>query len=175
MHVIDSKAPWQNGRTERLGALKKQHEIACGTRSPTSQTQNELVVWQCVMARNRYPNRSGFPVDPRVFGVSHRLLASLASADMRDPHWLALDSRTDDQRAHEIRMAATVAFFRLDATLCLQRAEHARSRATVDVERGDWVFIHRKGSLGNSSREGPGSVVIIIAGTSAWVIVRGTF
>lgn len=150
-HVVDSKAPWQSGRTERLGGiLKKQHELACDTCTPTSETENELVVWQFVMSRYRYANRSGFSADRRVSGVSHRLPASLTSDDVMDPHSLVLGSRTDDRRAHEIRMAATVAFFRLDATLGLQCAEHACSRATFDVERGDWVFIHRRGSFGNA-------------------------
>lgn len=45
---------------------------------------------------------SGFSADQRVFGVSHRLPASLTSDDVMDPRSLAFDSRTDYQRAHGI-------------------------------------------------------------------------
>ena len=46
--------------------------------------ENDELVYQCVAARNRYANRSGYSPDQRVFGSSNRLPRSLLSDDLLD-------------------------------------------------------------------------------------------
>lgn len=95
--VMDGHAPWQNGRTERVGGAIKQ-QVALQARKQIaleSPGEFERLVWACVAARNRHAYRSGFSPDQRVYGVSHRLPRSLTSDDMLDPDELALETRTD--------------------------------------------------------------------------------
>ena len=64
------------------------------------------------------------------------------------------------------------AFIETDVQQRLDRASHSRSHHVKAPERGSWVYIHRRNRIGKRWVEGPG-VVIMVEGTSAWVIVRG--
>ena len=50
----------------------------------------------------------------RVFGASLRLPRSVCSDDMVDAELLAMEGKTDFQRAHEMRVAAMKAFIEAD-------------------------------------------------------------
>ena len=53
-HMVDSRAPHQNGRTKRIGgAIKAQYELAREEFEPTTVEENNQLIWSCVSARNR--------------------------------------------------------------------------------------------------------------------------
>ena len=106
VHVTDAMAPHQNGKTERAGAsLKGQLEKAQEKFAPQSDAEQEMLMDECVLARNRYHNRSGYTAHQRVFGMSLRMPRSLCSDDVYDAETLALDSKCGFQRSHEARVA----------------------------------------------------------------------
>ena len=89
------------------------------------------------------------------------------------PIELAADGRSDFQRSHEIRAAATAAIFKTDSELKLMRAGDARTRATQFRDHGDWVMVHRANRLQRKWKEGP-AVVVLSSGASLWVVLRGS-
>ena len=89
LHIIDVRAPWQNGRTERHGDIyKKIFERARWMHSPSGPDALQRLAKECNAAKNRLSNRSGYSFSQRVFGIGHRLLADLTSDDgyAPDPH-----------------------------------------------------------------------------------------
>ena len=86
LHIIDVRAPWQNGRTERHGDIyKKIFERARWLHSPSSSVALQRLAMECNAAENRLSNRSGYSPLQRVFGIGHRLPAELTSDDMYGP------------------------------------------------------------------------------------------
>ena len=80
---IDVRAPWQNGRTERHGGIfKALYEKARYLRAPRNEAEINLLASECVSAKNRMSNRSGYSPLQRVFGVTHRLPGDLCSDDL---------------------------------------------------------------------------------------------
>ena len=171
-HVTDAHAPWQNGPTERMNSVYREHlEMAMREFEPTNAEEHEQLVWEVVASRNRYTDRSGFSAVQRVYGQSQRLPHSLLADDFMDPGDIALGDRTDMQKAHEIRAAAMASMFKVDGKLKLMRAASARTRTRPELQRGEWVWIYRRNRLGQRWMDGPG-VVIMNAGASVWVVVR---
>ena len=85
LHVIDVRAPWQNGRTERHGHIyKKMFERARWLHSPSSSVAQRLVV-ECNAAKNRLSDRSSYSPLQRVFGIGLRLPLDLTSDDVYAP------------------------------------------------------------------------------------------
>ena len=76
--------------------------------------------------------------------------------------------RDDYQRSHEIRMAATIGFFKADATHRLQVLARARPRTQWRPSQGGWAMLHRNNVL-RRWHAGPGSV-IQVSGTSCWIV-----
>ena len=61
LHIIDVRAPWQNGRTERHGDIyKKIFERARWMHSPSSPGALQRLAMECNAAKNRLSNRSGY-------------------------------------------------------------------------------------------------------------------
>ena len=61
LHIIDVRAPWQNGRTERHGDIyKKIFERARWLHSPSSPVALQRLAMECNAAKNRLSNRSGY-------------------------------------------------------------------------------------------------------------------
>ena len=83
LHIIDVRAPWQNGWTQRHGDIyKKIFERARWLHSPSSSVALQRLAMECNAAKNRMSNRSGYSPLQRVFGIGHRLPADLTSDDM---------------------------------------------------------------------------------------------
>ena len=96
----DARAPWQNGRTERAGKeWKRQFKLARRKEEPTTHAEWIALGEMCCRIRNRYQNRSGFSPMQRVFGYTHRLLASLLSDDVIDPEYLCENPLEEFHRA----------------------------------------------------------------------------
>ena len=85
---IDPKAPWQNGRTERVGhGWKRQFKHAIRKGVPTEDSEFvRLGLLNCAV-RNRYNNCSAFSPMQRVLGYTTRLSNSLLSDDGIDPEY----------------------------------------------------------------------------------------
>ena len=67
LHVIDVRAPWQNGRTERHGDLfKKLYDKTCWMQTPNSKETERKIIAECNSCRNRQYNRSGYSPLQRV-------------------------------------------------------------------------------------------------------------
>ena len=61
LHIIDVRAPWQNGRTERHGDIyKKIFERALWMHSPSGPDALQRLAMDCNAAKNRLSNRSGY-------------------------------------------------------------------------------------------------------------------
>ena len=105
LHIIDVRAPWQNGRTERHGDIyKKIFERARWLHSPSSSVALQRLAMECNAAKNRLSNRSGYSPLQRVFGIGHRLPADLTSDDMYGPDPIydlaATDASFEESRQH---------------------------------------------------------------------------
>ena len=70
LHIIDVRAPWQNGRTEQHGDIyKKIFEKARWMHSPSGPDALQRLAMECNAAKNRLSNRSGYSPLQRVFGL----------------------------------------------------------------------------------------------------------
>ena len=109
LHIIDVRAPWQNGRTERHGDIyKKTFERACWLHFPSGPDALQRLAMECNAAKNRLSNRSGYSPLQRVFVIGHRLPADLTSDDVYAPdptHDLAATD-TSFEESRQIREAA---------------------------------------------------------------------
>ena len=137
-HVTNLESPWENGPTERSNqVLEMQYAVARDAYEPFSEEENDELIWQCDAARNRHNDRSGFSSAQRLMGVNPRLPRSITSDDIIDPLETVDAERDDYQRSHDMRMAATIGFFKADATHRLQvlaKAEPAVIKKIFDNE-----------------------------------------
>lgn len=99
-------------------------------------------MWGIMFARNQHYNRIGCTPQQRVFGCTHRVPRSLYSDDSVVVETMALGTKSDFQRAQDIRASALEAHLGLDSKVKLQAAFSARTRTTRPFERGHWVFVH---------------------------------
>jgi IS30 family transposase len=83
VHTIGTKAPWQNGRTERHGGLFKElFEKAAEIEHPGNREELEILLHETEAAKNRLSNRSGYSPVQRLIGQTPRLPGSLLSDDI---------------------------------------------------------------------------------------------
>ena len=138
------------------------------------QKDDELNVLkdECLSAKNRYTNRSGFSPMQRVYGYTHRRPSALTSDDAIEPHMLSSSPIREHQRALDVRLAAAKALMTLDAKERVAKVGAARGRVPYEFEDGDLVFVYRK-NLRKSARIGP-ATIILRTPTSAWCNVFGS-
>lgn len=170
---INSKAPWENGRTENAGF----HWKLCMAKAilndpPRSDGEHLALAAQVTASRNRCINRSGFSPIQRLLGFSPRLPSSLLSDDPIDSSLLSQDPLADFQRSEELRRAATVAVAQSDAREGLARLSRAKHRMDLNCQNGDLVYAWRPKVTHGGKWVGPG-VVIMAAGSTVWVSMRG--
>ena len=176
LHVIDVRSPWQNGKTERHGDIFK--KIVAKARwqyEPTDDRSFHQLLHECVAAKNRLSNRSGFSPLQRVFGIGHRLPAELCSDDSfaRDAIDELLHSDPSMEESRRIREAAAHGVITASYRVRIQEASRARHRIRQDFRSDDVVMVWKK-PLGNKRGQwtGPGVVVAVHHG-SVWVNMRG--
>ncbi|CAK9025028.1 unnamed protein product [Durusdinium trenchii] len=188
IHQIASKAPWQQGKTERHGGLFK--ELLEKARSEvviqSTKDLKQLMV-EVEQAKNRYSNRSGFAPIQRQIGQWPRLPTSIMSDEAIDPTLLNGVITDDLEKLHHMRNIARKAFCEHNAKNTLKRALRARPRVWVDYKPGEYVFVFRvprmkkrkhggpvdDASLSTKARwVGPG-VVIAPDGANLWVSMLG--
>ena len=106
-HVIDLRAPWQNGKTERHGGWwKTLFDKGCAEAKPMSEAEYAMMINEVTMMKNRHSNRSGYSPTQRVLGTNLRLPGALLSDDPIDPAMLSASPHEEFMRAAEIRNAA---------------------------------------------------------------------
>lgn len=143
-HVTDTEAPWENGPTERFNqSMEKQYELAREAFEPETEEENDELVIQGCIAHNRYYDRSGYSPYQRTPGITPRLPRSLTADDSLDTREVAEGPALDFQRSHDIRVAATTAFFKQDASNRIIRSAAARPVKGFRPAIGDWAMVHR--------------------------------
>ena len=136
LHIIDVRAPWQNGRTERHGEW---------LHSPSSSVALQRLAMECNAAKNRLSNRSGYSPLQRVFGIGHHLPADLTSDDTYGPDPIYDLAATDAsfEESRQIREAAMKAHAEVSILDRIEDSVRARPR-TQTVLRADDVIMVRK-------------------------------
>ena len=138
-----SRAPWQQGKTERHGAHFK--ELLDKARSEvviTTQAELKSLMTEVEQAKNRFMNRSGFSPVQRQIGQWPRVPGNLLSDEGIDP--ILIGGGSDDfERMLEMRRAAQRAFAEVNAGLALRRATKGRSRTVHNYQAGDLVYVYR--------------------------------
>ena len=145
-HFIDSKSPWQQGRTERSGGSLKEdlHDI-CEEAAIITDGDFDIALTSALDARNRFSNRSGYSAQQRVFGTGLRLPGCLQSDDPVDRLAVLEDPTTEFAQTCEIRTAAQKAFFKHHDKDAVQRAALGRSRVATkfELKEGSVVYVWR--------------------------------
>ncbi|CAK9094398.1 Putative transposon Ty5-1 protein YCL074W, partial [Durusdinium trenchii] len=188
VHQIASKAPWQQGKTERHGGHFK--DLLNKVRSEVVvQSPEDLkrVMAEVEMTKNRYSNRSGFAPVQRQIGQWPRLPTSIMSDEAVDPTLLGGVLTDDLEKLHHMRRVAQKAFCEHNAKNTYQRSMRARPRTWTSYQPGEYVFVFRAPrlkkrkhgaavddmSLSTKARwVGPG-VVITPDGANLWVAMMG--
>eukprot|EP00971_Amphidinium_carterae_P349984 6491327-Amphidinium_carterae.1 len=171
--TINSRAPWEQGITERTGGLlKEQIKIAAEVSEPTSASEVRQLVRYAVLARNQHTDRSGFAPAQRVYGQLPTFPLDLVDDSYIDADVLALGTRQEMKRSSDIRASARGAFFKLAERTRYQRAQRASTVPQPEFKTGDMCFVLRRNALSRQWREGPG-IVVQVLGATAWVAIRG--
>ena len=144
LHIIDVRAPWQNGRTERHGDIyKKIFERARWMHSPTGPEALQRLAMECNAAKNRLSNRSGYSPLQRVFGIGHRLFADLTSDDVYapDPIYDLAATDTSFEESRQIREAAMKAHAEMSIRDRIEGAVRARPRTKTVLRADDVIMV----------------------------------
>ena len=174
--VIDREAPFQNGVTERRGALLKEiYYKSRATVQPRTAEEVEMLVFECSWALQTMSNRSGYSPAQRVFGRNPQLQLDLTG----DGGTYDLAPTVDEamERSAEMRRAARQALVDFDAKLRVSRAANARPRQALtgpdhQFTEGEPVQVYRKDKAGHYNLVGP-CVVVVQQGSTVWVSRRG--
>ena len=176
VHIIDSKAPWQNGSTERAGGVLK--ELLDKTINETAvDTEEEYLVAAsaALAARNSRADRSGFSPDQRAFGRNLRLPGVLLSDDRVDADLLAAQAGDDLQRKWEIQDAAAKAtVVHRDKDAAKKALAHRRPGwQDREFRESSWVFVWRSPAHSKGGWRGPGVLLTLFPNKkSVWVNMR---
>ena len=175
LHIIDVRAPWQNGRTDRHGDIyKKIFERARWMHSPNSFVALQHLAVECNAAKNRLFNRSGYsPLQP-VFGIGHRLPADMTSDDVCTPDRVydlaATDASCEESR--QIREAAIKAHAEVSIRDRIEDSVRARPRTQTVLRADDVIMVWKTNPPSKRGRwVGPGVCIGTHRG-SGWVNMR---
>ena len=177
LHIIDVRAPWQNGRTERHGDIyKKIFERARWLHSPSSPAALQRLAMECNAAKNRLSNRSGYSPLQRVFGIGHRLPADLTSDDVYAPDPIYDLAATDAgfEESRQIREAAMKAHAEVSIRDRIKESVRARPRTQTILRADDVIMVWKTNPPSKRGRwVGPGVCIGTHRG-SVWVNMRGS-
>ena len=177
LHIIDVRAPWQNGRTERHGDIyKKVFERARWLHSPSSSVALQRLAMECNAAKNQLSNRSGYSPLQRVFGIGHRFLADLTSDDMYGPDPIYDLAATDAsfEESRQIREAAMKAHAEVSIRDRIEDSVRARPRTQTVLRADDVIMVWKTNPPSKRGRwVGPGVCIGTHRG-SVWVNMRGS-
>ena len=181
-----AESPWQNARTERHGGIVKTLIAKSRVDAPPDDLPDlEELVTQCVVAKNKLTNKSGFSPFQRVFGLQPNTIGALISDGDRSPD-IAVLSKIEGGDAAMIksvnmRVAAAKAFAEMDASERLRRGVLSGHRPVKDIYVGQLVYFWRThGDISALKAEhvdhhwhGPATVVNH-HGSRVWISFGGT-
>jgi hypothetical protein len=187
MHEFTSaESPWQNARTERHGGIVKTLIAKCRVdENPEDLQDLEEIVTQCVVAKNKLMNNSGFSPFQRVFGFQPNTIGALISDGDRPPDISVLSKIEGGDAAmiksSNMRCAAAKAFAEMDASTRLRRGALSGHRPVKDLYLGQLVYFWRahgdiralKAEHVDHHWHGPATVVNH-HGSRVWVSYGGT-
>ena len=156
--TVPPEGHWQNGRSERHGAILEEIIRKMDIELPISSYSDlQKVLWHATQAKNSCGLRKGYSPETLVFGKAARLPGSLSGDDLLPAHALA-DSETAQgvsfREQLSLRESARRAFHSADNNAALRRAVLRRScphRGTYQA--GEWVMcwksnVNQKGWFG---------------------------
>ena len=184
-----ARAPWQQGRVERHGAiLKNMLEKSRGEMVPGTPEELLHLLHACECAKNRYSNRSGYSPTQRQIGQWPRMPSSLVSDEEIDPSLQAQNCTDDFEKLMEMRKIAQDAFMKLNCSEAAVKALKARPRLQREFKAGDVVYVYRAlrkrktvhggnavrgGGMGRKATwVGPGHV-LALEGSVVWINMLG--
>ena len=174
LHTIGARAPHQQGRTERHGALfKAVFQKAVWDCPPQDHHEWRLLLRETEAAKNKSFNRSGFSPVQRMMGHAPRTNGEVMSDDIIDPAFLGQGQEME--KLLSARRAAQKAFVEINTSEAVKTALRSRSRVHRRFAPGEVVFVWRswkeKGVL-KPSWVGP-AVVLMPEGANAYVNTQG--
>ena len=187
---IGSRAPWQQGITERQGGLAKLlFERVRDEVCPTTKEEWAMALRETEAAKNRLYHRSGFTPAQRHLGQNPRIPGCLMGDDFLDAELVEGGANGEMRRVLETRRIAAEAFVKVKSREACARASRARSRTVEEFKAGDIVYVFRRPrerkrkaaaqremaegkQSGKPQWVGPGQV-LAEEGPNLWVSMRG--
>ncbi|CAE7242722.1 engB [Symbiodinium sp. CCMP2592] len=174
IHTIGARAPRQNGRAERHGALfKAMFQKALWANPATSSEDYKVLLREVESAKNRLSDRSGFSPAQRMLGETPRTTGELLADEMVD---VVLKGVTGEmEKRLQARRAAQKAFAEVNTSQAVRRAMRARARTQRTFRPGDVIFVWRSWKAQGIKKQawvGPG-VVVLPDGPNCYVNVKG--
>ena len=149
VHFIDTRAPWQNSRTEKAGGVfKEKLAKVIDEATVIDGEEMKIAISETLWTRNMYYDRSGYSPHQRVFGSTPRVPMSMLSDDMIDRE-LVLGGASDAmKRALDIRQQARKAWMEQQDQAAISRAAKANTRSAdaSPAKAGDVVYVWRETS-----------------------------
>ena len=181
VHQIATKAPWQQGKTERHGGHFKQ--LLDKARSEVVvQDLRDLrrLMTEVEQAKNRYSNRSGFAPVQRQIGQWPRLPTSILSDEAVDPTLYWMGCTDDIEKLHHMRRIAHKPFVNTMPVLPSSVPRKPdQEHGPFKVYRVPRLKKRKHGGIVDDSAAstkarwvGPG-VVITLDGANLWVSMMG--
>ena len=174
VHYINTRSPWENGRTEKAGGVfKSRLETVVHETSATTDDEIRLCIAETTTAHNRYYNRSGFSPYQRAFGTNPRLPGSLLSDDKLDKMMMLESAGDEMKRAWTIREEAAKSWLKWQDDEAVRRSLTSGTRAAdvKEFQLGELVYVWRKVPTFRGWT-GPGTL-IALKDNSAWISMRG--
>ncbi|CAE7826816.1 Kcnh5, partial [Symbiodinium necroappetens] len=174
VHTIGARAPFQNGRCERHGALfKTMMQKAVWSCPPTSSDDFKLLLREVESAKNRLSDRSGFSPAQRMLGETPRTTGELLADEMVDVVLKGVSGEMEKRL--QAKRAAQKAFAEVNTSQAVRKAMRARARTQRTFRPGDIIFVWRSWKAQGVKKQawvGPG-VVVLPDGPNAYVNVKG--
>ena len=174
VHQIGARAPHQQGRTERHGAIfKRLLEKARWELPPSEHSDWVLLLRETEATKNRMYHRSGFSPAQRMFGHLPRAVGELCSDEAIDP--TLLDHGADLHKLLSARRAAQKAFAEVNTDSAVKVALRSKGRTQRRFEPGEVVFVWRSWKSQGVLKPGwvGPAVVLMPEGPNAYVNVQG--
>ena len=175
--TIVPEGHWQNGRSERHGAILESMLEKFDLESPI-MTYSDLqqALWFIMQAKNASSLRRGYAPEVLVFGKHTRVPGSISSDDNISAHCLA-DSESAQgiafRKQLELREIARRSFWHADNQASLRRAMLRRTRpARKTFATGEWVMVW-KSNPKPGTWIGPMRVVTPENESTIWLTMSG--
>ena len=175
VHCIGARAPYQNGRCERHGALfKTMLQKALWSCPPTSSEDFKLLLREVESAKNRLSDRSGFSPAQRMLGETPRTTGELLADEMVDVVLKGVSGEMEKRL--QAKRAAQKAFAEVNTSQAVRKAMRARARTQRTFRPGDIIFVWRSWKAQGIKKQawvGPGVAAECLCECQRQALARG--